>query len=250
MYYYIANWKMYQSLQGITQFVEQLSQDTTSTFNGYNARLKIAASYEQIDFLRRSLLGVSSVCYGAQDCSQYNKGPYTGQVSVESLADLGIDFCIIGHSEARIYLGQSSELIALKMKALLAMEISPVICIGETLQEYQNGETIERLYDQLSPIFTYLKEYTGNVKIYIAYEPIYAIGSGIVAKIEDLENIFNLLHLMIQQLSVAKNITFLYGGSVSSSSISCLKKIQGISGFLIGKMSIDFQELKKIVDLS
>ncbi len=142
----------------------------------------------------------------------------------------------------------SDELIALKFKMLVAANISPILCIGETLIQKQDGMTLQVLFDQLEPILRFLQSYDGSVKIFIAYEPVYAIGSGIIPSNQDLKDVFCFLKSLVKEVPVAKNVMFLYGGSVSGQSIGQLQDIKEISGFLIGKASIDFQELKKIVE--
>ena len=247
MKYYFANWKMFQSMTTIKKFIKLCNKDTDLQVSLQNNFIGIAPSYEHIYFVQHKLKNDAISC-GAQDCSQFLYGAYTGQISVQSLSELQVSFCIIGHSEARQFLGQSDEQIALKFKLLVAANISPIFCIGETLRQKKEGVTLQVLFDQLEVVLQYLQSYQGSTKIFIAYEPIYAIGSGVVPSNQDLQEIFSFLKSLVQQVPVAKNVMFLYGGSVSSSSISQLNKIKEISGFLIGKASIDFQELKKIVE--
>jgi triosephosphate isomerase (TIM) len=245
--YYFANWKMFQSLATIKKFIKEYNADADFQDKATSKYVAIAASYEHLYFVQQKLKN-SALHAGAQDCSQFLSGAYTGQVSVQSLSELHASFCIIGHSEARHYLGQSDELIALKFKLLLAANISPVFCIGQTLQQKEDGMTLQVLFDQLEPILSYLQSYQGTTKIFIAYEPIYAIGSGIIPDHKDLQEVFTFLKSLLKQVPVAKNVMFLYGGSVSSATIKQIQNIQEISGVLVGKASIDFQELKKIVE--
>lgn len=244
--YYFANWKMYQSFSAVKKFLKDCKKDSVwqANFSNY---IGIAASYEQLYFLQQKLKK-SPLVVGAQDCSQYIQGAYTGQVSVQSLIEMQASFCIIGHSEVRQFLAQSNELIALKFKLLIAANISPILCIGESLEQKEDGMTLQVLFDQLEPILSFLQSYRGSAKIFIAYEPVYAIGTGIVPSKKELQEVFYFLKNLVKEVPVAKNVMFLYGGSVSSQTILQLKEIEDISGFLIGKASIDFQELKKIVE--
>lgn len=245
--YYFANWKMYQSLASVKKFIEAYSRDIELQNNKKNY-IGIAASYEHFYFLHQKTKK-TRLNLGAQDCSQFITGAYTGQVSIQSLVEMKANFCIIGHSEVRQHLQQTNSIIASKFKLLLSANIIPVVCIGETLTQKQNGITLETLYDQLEPILEHLQSYGGNTKIFIAYEPIYAIGTGLIPDIEELQQVFYFLKKLLKEVPVAKNVMFLYGGSVSSQSVLSLQNIDNISGFLIGKASIDFQELKKIVEL-
>ncbi len=238
---------MFQSIVSIKKFIKLYNKN--ADFKAFQQKkiLGIAPSYEHIYMVQKGLKH-NSVMIGAQDCSQFLYGAHTGQVSVQSLSDLQVSFCIIGHSEARQFLLQSDEQVFLKFKLLLAAHITPIFCIGETLQQKEEGLTLQVLFDQLETVLQYLQSYQGSTKIFIAYEPIYAIGSGIVPSKDELQNVFSFLNSLISQVPVAKNVMFLYGGSVSSSSISQLDQIKELSGFLIGKSSIDFQDLKKIVE--
>lgn len=244
--YYFANWKMYQSFEAIQKFLKNFKKDTNWKINSAHQYVGIAASSEQLYFLQQKLKK-NSLHLGAQDCSQFIQGAYTGQVSVQSLADLQVSFCLIGHSEVRQFLGQSDEVIALKFKLLIAANISPILCIGETLAQKEDGMTLQVLFDQLEPVLRFLQSYQGFVKIFIAYEPVYAIGTGIVPSKRDLQEVFCFLKSLVKEVPIAKNVMFLYGGSVSGQTVAQLREIDEISGFLIGKASIDFQELKKIV---
>ncbi len=247
--YYFANWKMFQPLQSSIDFIDQMSEDIAFSALSLHKVIGIAPSYEQIYYLQKNLK-ITNCIVGAQDCSEHLFGAYTGQVGVQSLAEMGVSFCIIGHSEVRHYLGQQDLSIALKCKLLLAANISPIICIGESLQQKKDGYTFQILYDQLQQIFDILQNYYEDLPVFIAYEPIYAIGTGVIPEQDELIQIFSFLQSLVKELPVAKNIKFLYGGSISHKNIACFAEITDLSGFLIGKSSIDFQEFKKIVELS
>lgn len=239
---------MFQTLPGIKKFFNDYKKNNDWATSLVNERFGIACSYEHL-YLVGQYLKKSSWMIGAQDCSQYVQGAYTGQVSAQSLAELKVSFCIVGHTEVRQFLQQTNDQIARKFRLLIAANISPVLCIGETLAEKNAGMCLQVLYDQLEPIIPFLQSYHGPVSIFISYEPVYAIGTGFVPAINDLQDIFTFLNTIIDQLSAKPFITMLYGGSVSSLTVKPLRSIPEISGFLIGKASIDFQELKKIVDL-
>jgi triosephosphate isomerase len=246
--YYFANWKMYQSFASIKNFLKEYEKNSNWQSGFANKIIGIAASYEHLYYVQ-SFYKKTPFLLGAQDCSHFITGPYTGQFSIQSLVEMKASFCIVGHSEVRKFLGQSNELIVLKFKLLLAANISPIFSIGESLVQKNEGMTLQVLFDQLEPLLNFLQSYHGAVKIFIAYEPIYAIGTGIVPSENDLKKIFYFLNNLIKEVPVAKNVMFLYGGSVSAQTILQFQKIEEISGFLIGKASIDFQELKKIVEL-
>lgn len=244
--YYIGNWKMYQSLSLIKKFLLAYTSDQDFDAVKADAYIGIAASHEHLYFLQNKASKIG-LHVGAQNCSSFLQGAYTGQVSVESLQEIGLSFSLIGHSEVRRDFAETDMIIASKFKLLIAANISPILCIGETFIQKNDGITLQVLYDQLEHVLEFLQSYSGSTKIFIAYEPVYSIGTGIIPSQEDLQQVFSFLHKIVEQVPVAKNVMFLYGGSVSGKTVNLLDNINEISGFLIGKSSIDFQELKKIV---
>ncbi len=191
----------------------------------------------------------TGVAIGAQDCSDHSQGAFTGQVSAAHLKSVGCSYCIIGHSERRMYNHETNNIIAEKCWLLLATGITPILCLGETEEEKNNGTTLAVLEKQLKPVLHMLAFHKAELdqsRILIAYEPVWAIGSNQVPTQEHLDTVYAWLE---QAAAKAPFITwhFLYGGSVSESSIGTIKGVGRISGFLIGGASQDFQEFEKIV---
>ena len=246
MRYYFANWKMYQSLNSLQQFVKNFRDKNQQYYFDKNSYIGIAPSYEHLYELNRESEELPFLV-GAQNCSQFLQGAYTGQVSVQSLLQNKSKFCIIGHSEVRQHLGETDLMIATKLKLLLAAGIPPVFCIGETLKQRKEGQALQVLYDQLELALEIMQRDTSDTTIFIAYEPIYAVGTGVIPEREDLYNVFEFLDQLLQSVAVAKNVRFLYGGSVTSQTVHRLQCIEKIDGFLIGKASLDFFELKNII---
>jgi triosephosphate isomerase len=185
------------------------------------------------------------VAVGAQNCSAHTAGPYTGEESAQSLAQAGATHCLIGHSERRLQHGETSELVATKMIRALEQGIIPIICIGETYEEYSRNATLATLTAQLEPIFAALvTAKLDTTPLIIAYEPVWAIGTGKIPTHQELTHLFDWL-----VTTTKRPHTFLYGGSVTSSSITMLKTISTIDGFLVGTSSLDFQNFKNIVSL-
>jgi triosephosphate isomerase len=185
-----------------------------------------------------------SIALGAQDCSPFPNGPHTGDVDALSLKQLGCSYCIVGHSERRITYKESSELVAQKVAQLQLNQITPIICIGETAEEKERGATRTVLEAQLKPVLTVSAGTQGPLMI--AYEPVWAIGSGKQPTMNELAEIV----AAIKKYSATiynKPIPVLYGGSVTAENISAIKKVAGIEGVLIGSASTDFNSLQKIV---
>ena len=243
-YTLIVNWKMYfsfnQALQWIKINKDQLSQACKQSSN----KLIICPSFESIYPIKLELAN-SQISLGAQDCSNHEQGAFTGQVSAQSLTEIGCSYCIIGHSERRQYQQENNEEIAQKLQLLLQNNINPILCIGESKQDYEQGKTEEILQKQLEPITKILNSIESKNTIYIAYEPIWSIGTGITPENDYLEAIFNFIKKSTQ--TWPNSPILLYGGSVNENTCKKLKEVSLIQGFLIGKASTDFQMLKKIV---
>ncbi len=245
-YIYVANWKMNlsfnQSITFCTDNKDALQQLTSST------DIILCPSFDAIAPIS-NLLKNTGIIIGAQNCSEHATGAYTGEVSAISLAEIGVTYCIVGHSERRMYYGETTEQIIKKTYLLYATNIIPIICIGETHQDFINSKTYDVLTEQLYPIVEAIKQQTEKIKkVVIAYEPIWAIGTGIIPEQQQLNDIFAWLSDFIHAQLPDYDIQLLYGGSVNKNNIEALKKTPLINGFLIGGASTQFEEFKNIIE--
>lgn len=187
--------------------------------------------------------------YGAQDVSAFGSGAYTGEVSAAMLAKLGCDYVIVGHSERRSYHHESDDLVAAKTAASLAQEITPIVCVGEDLAVRQSGNHIGYTVEQLAGSLSGLSpEQIGNVVV--AYEPVWAIGTGEVATPDDAQEVCSALrHYLAENVSetVAQDCRILYGGSVKLTNIAGIMAQTDVDGALIGGASLDAEEFVGIV---
>lgn len=246
-YTIIGNWKMYfpftQSIEWIKNnrsALQELQQQSQHT-------IALCPSFDSLSSINKELKN-NAIGLGAQDCSNHELGAFTGQVAAKSLAEIGCSYCIIGHSERRNYQQETSDEVAQKLQQLLQNNITPILCIGETQQEYGQQLTFSVLEKQLAPISDVLQAYAqAETTLYIAYEPVWAIGSGIIPENEYLRQVYDHIRTLTKQYPNNQAIRFLYGGSVNGQTAATLKQVREIEGFLIGKASTDFQELKKIV---
>ena len=187
----------------------------------------------------------------AQNAYYRDHGAYTGEVSFTMLQDL-VHYCIIGHSERRIYFDETLEVVRDKIAASVRNGITPILCIGETKQERTDGETKQVIHDQLvSALFRLTSEEIGQVVI--AYEPVWAISTfgGEVAKPHDIKLIINYIRKQIGDLygdQVAKEVRVLYGGSVDDVSAAAYLSIDGCDGALVGSASLNYHKFATIVD--
>lgn len=187
-----------------------------------------------------------SIKLGAQNCSAYRAGSYTSQIDARSLKEVGCSYAIIGHSEARRFLCEDDQQIAQKAIRLIEIGIQPIVCVGEPIDIYQAGRTVEWLHEQVEPVIAALAE-QAPAFLCIAYEPIWAIGSGTAASVDYVEQIVQFLISLCTMQLPGWTISMLYGGSVDGEIAARMKQIKQIDGFLIGGASLDFQKFKKIV---
>jgi triosephosphate isomerase (TIM) len=190
--------------------------------------------------------------YGAQDLSRYDSGAYTGEVSGLMLAKLGCSYVTVGHSERREHHGETDDLVNAKVKAALKHDISPILCVGEPLEVREAGNHVAHTTDQLIAGLKGLK--TEQVtKVVLAYEPVWAIGTGRVATPADAQEVCGAMRARLAEKygeQIAGDVRILYGGSVKSGNIGDLVKQDDIDGALVGGASLDAEEFTKLCALA
>lgn len=243
---YVANWKMQFSFNEALSFYKKNKNNFDMMTQKSGHRIVLCPSFDVLYAIIKEAQG-SLVFFGAQDCSSHNYGAYTGQICAESLAQIGCSYCIIGHSEYRKYAHSTDLGIGKKAVCLIKQNIKPIICVGETWQEYEHGVAEKIIERQIDAVLLALQQANVVADICIAYEPIWSIGSGKTPPIDYIKSIFKYISL---KLEVVKNITslmLLYGGSVTDENVANLKKISELQGLLVGGASLDFQKFEKIV---
>lgn len=182
-------------------------------------------------------LARSAIAWGAQDCSVHEQGAYTGEVSVAMLADFGCRYVIVGHSERRALHAESDQLVADKAQAALARGVTPIVCVGETLAQRDAGETEDVVKRQLSAVIHTLAHCVGEMVV--AYEPVWAIGTGRTASPEQAQAVHALLRAQLAAATPrAAQMKLLYGGSVKPDNAATLFAQADIDGGLIGGASL------------
>jgi len=193
-----------------------------------------------------------SLTYGAQDISSHDAGAYTGEVSGVMLAKLGCSFVTVGHSERREYHAETDELVNKKVKAALKHGITPILCIGEKLEIREAGEHISHTTAQLIEGLKGLKAEQVQTVV-VAYEPVWAIGTGKVATPADAEEVCKAIRATLQEKygdEVASSVRVLYGGSAKANNISDLVACENVDGALVGGASLDGDEFTKLCALA
>ena len=191
----------------------------------------------------------TAVHIAAQNMHFEESGAYTGEVSPSMLVDIGVEYVIIGHSERRAYFNETDETVNLKVKAALAHDLIPIMCCGETLQQREQGEMQRFIEGQIEAGLAGIsKEEVEN--IVIAYEPIWAIGTGKTATVEQAQEVCALIRRKLEALydiNTADKISILYGGSVKSGNVGELTSSLDIDGGLVGGASLKADEFTKII---
>ena len=181
---------------------------------------------------------------GGQDCSLFDSGAYTGEISALMLKENNCHFCILGHSERRQLFNETNENVQLKVKRLINENIIPIVCIGETKVEKDQGLTKEILGHQIEKS---LPNNSSNKNIIIAYEPIWAIGTGLMPTMQEIGDIHGFIRNKIKKF---ENYKILYGGSVNSSNSSEIMNLNHVDGVLVGGSSLEPTEFIKILNFN
>lgn len=192
----------------------------------------------------------SNIQLGAQDVHWETEGAFTGEVSCLMLKDVGCQFVIIGHSERRQYFGETNESVNKKIKALLLHEFNPICCVGETLSEREKGKTFEVLDDHIQNGLVDINE-QDILKIIIAYEPVWAIGTGKTATPDQAQEAQKYIRDLLKKMynkDVSDNVRIQYGGSVKPDNITELMSQPDVDGALVGGASLQLQSFSEIVE--
>ena len=239
----VGNWKMNGSLASnqalLAAFVPALKPLD-------HAQYAVCAPFPYLAQVRELLRG-SSVAWGAQNVSQHDSGAYTGEVSASMLTEFGCRYVIVGHSERRSLFGDTNEAVALKFAAALKTGLIPILCVGETLAEREAGVTESTVAAQLDAVV----ERSGAeslARAVLAYEPVWAIGTGRTATPEQAQAVHAYLraHVAKRNAGVAAGLAMLYGGSVKASNAAQLFAMPDIDGGLIGGASLVADEFTAI----
>ena len=228
----IANWKLNGSIQFAKNYIKNI--DFVSSNDEKN--LIVCPPVPLIPYLKSDKFYI-----GAQDTSIYNLGAFTGEISADSLADINVDFCIVGHSERRQFFFEKNEEINYKSENLIKNNIIPIICIGETLEDKEKGITNDILEEQLKKSIPISSNFENTI---IAYEPVWAIGTGLTPTNEEIND----THKFIREHDAKFNkFKIIYGGSVKSNNAKEITSLLNVDGTLIGGASLKSDEFTKII---
>lgn len=244
-YLVVANWKMNLNVHDASLLAHQLNK---SIKNHHDIEVVLAPSFINIQPLSLQI-DRRKFRLAAQDAYHQDSGAFTGEVSFTQLHGL-VHYVLVGHSERRAYFGESLEMIRDKVSAAIRNDIVPILCIGETQAEKRAGETKQVLHDQLTTAVSNLTS-EDLEKIVIAYEPVWAIGTGDPAKPKDIEDSIKFIRHNIAELygqTVANKVRILYGASVDADFVQGILSIKGVNGLLVGGASLVAHKFAKIVE--
>lgn len=238
-----ANWKMNGRLVSISSLLDEIKQHLN---NNTSTECIIFPPTLYIPLIKASLAN-TSLSWGAQNAYPEDSGAFTGEVSVSMLTDYNCRYVLVGHSERRTLFQEQEKFIADKFHQVKEHDMIPVLCIGETLAERENNQTVSVLSRQLKAICNVDKN--AFERCIIAYEPVWAIGTGKTANPDDVQAVHLVIRTLINEFSQtdANNVSILYGGSVNEKNASALFAMPDVDGGLIGGASLNAQQFVEIV---
>lgn len=239
----VGNWKM----NGTRAWAEEVLPKLTAATADVEAEVAICVPFSLLETASRLVRG-THVYLGAQDVSDHERGAYTGQVSAPMLLDFDCQYVIVGHSERRVHQHESDELVARKAQAALENGLVPIFCVGESASERDDGRTEEVVLRQLAPFVGFLQSDFAR-RFVIAYEPVWAIGTGRSATSEQAQAVHALIRDRLASASarVAAEAMILYGGSVAPGSARSLFAQKDIDGALVGGASLVVGDFAAVV---
>ena len=238
----VGNWKMNGSLAANAGLTGALLDGLQSVRAGPERTIAVCVPFPYLGQIQAALTG-SAIRWGAQDVSPHRSGAYTGQVGASMLVEFGVSLVLVGHSERRQLQGEEDELVAAKAAAALAAGVTPIVCVGETLAERDAGATPAVVLRQLDAAVAMLGDTLGRVVV--AYEPVWAIGTGRTASPDQVQEVHALLRKRLRAAN-AGDVPILYGGSVKAANAKALFALADVDGGLVGGASLDAKEFLAI----
>lgn len=239
-----GNWKMNKTVSESVEFIEELKKEELDK----EVECVVCAPFISLERLSIASKN-TAIKLGAQNVSQYDNGAYTGEISTSMLKDLNMEYVILGHSERRQYFLETNEVINQKVQKVLSSKMTPILCVGETLEERESGKMND-------VIATQIKEGLANLSfeqakgVVVAYEPIWAIGTGKTATSDQANEMAMFIRKQLRELfqDVAEDISILYGGSVKPNNIKEIMVQSDIDGALVGGAALKVDSFAELVN--
>lgn len=232
----VGNMKMNLTASEINEYIKEIDKKK------YNKQVVFCPSSIYLPYF----IGKSYGC-GIQNIASHEMGAYTGEVSAKQVSSMKIDYAIIGHSERRAYYNETDEVVRQKIELACLEKVKVILCIGETLEERDSLKTYEVLKRQLTTALKGLDK-SSSKNIIIAYEPVWAIGTGKVPTNQDIEDTITFIKNIVNDICSHK-VMVLYGGSVNDGNVTTLNKIPNVDGYLVGGASNSAEKFNKIIEV-
>lgn len=244
----VGNWKMHGSKASVMALLQELVKNHDSASK---TELAVLVPSVFLD-LTQGLLTGTTISWGAQTISEHDHGPYTGEISAAMLLEFGCRYVLVGHSERRSLYGETDAVVALKVIAAAKVGLTPILCVGETLAEREKGRPEQVIRKQLEAV---MKDEESRIAMQqhpvVAYEPVWAIGTGLAASPEQAQAMHEVIreHIASYDKELAVRLQILYGGSLKASNAAALFAMPDINGGLVGSASLDAGEFLEISQL-
>jgi triosephosphate isomerase len=243
-----GNWKMNKTFSEAEELIEQIIKDLSSNGKPDDVDVIVCPPSLYLE-LATDLVNEVPVMVGAQNISEHDKGAYTGEVAAPMLASMNVSFSIIGHSERRKYFNETNDLLAEKVNVALEHGVKPIFCCGEVIEERETGKHFDVVKEQLHKGVFHIDE-AGFTRVVIAYEPVWAIGTGVTATPDQAQEMHAFIRELVREKyseEIAEKTTILYGGSCHSGNAAELFANGDVDGGLIGGASLKAEEFCKII---
>jgi triosephosphate isomerase (TIM) len=240
-----GNWKMNKN---IGESIDLANSIKRSLYDVEDVEIVVCPPFTSLSDVNEITME-TNIRLGAQDVYWEKEGAFTGEVSASMLKNVGCEYCIIGHSERRQFFGETNETVNKKLKSLLKEGINPIVCVGEKLAERKSGKTFDVIKDHVVNSLAGLSE-EDMLKVVIAYEPVWAIGTGINATKEQAEEVHKYIRTLLSQMhgaDTANSIRIQYGGSVKPENIKELISQKDVDGALVGGASLKADSFVQLV---
>ncbi len=244
-----GNWKMHLTPKEAHRVAKEIKKGLANKNSPYE--IVICPPFVDLHPVKNAIEG-SQIHLGAQNVHWENEGAFTGEISVAMLEEVGVQYVIVGHSERRKYFCETDETVNLKLKRVLKSSITPIMCIGETFEERNEGRAKQVVSRQLTKGLQGIPP-NEIERIVIAYEPVWAIGTGVSASIEDIDEMHQFIREYLNNFgddTLGERVSILYGGSVKPENVGKITKINHVDGALIGGASLKPESFLRIVDLA
>lgn len=242
-----GNWKMNLKYDEAKDLVTQISKNQNT-----DSKILLAVPFVYLQETIELTKSNDSILVGAQNCHHEQKGAYTGEISVDMLSSINADFSLVGHSERRQYFNENSKILKQKVDLLLENDLDVVYCVGESLEQRENNKVFEVIESQLSEVLFHLSSEQMQ-KVMIAYEPVWAIGTGKTASAQQAQEVHAFIRSLLEKQfgkEIAQKMSILYGGSMKPANAQELLEQNDIDGGLIGGASLKADSFQSLIDIA